>query len=81
MNKLKAFWYSLPHQVQAAVVVFVAAASSAFGASFMDASSCSNLVCVKHELGAAFGAGIVALRAFYMRPGPGRAGGPPSEGS
>jgi hypothetical protein len=83
MNKaiesLKSFWGSLPHQVQAAVVVFVSAAATYAGTAFSN-GSCWQWVCIKHGLGASAGAGLIALRAFYMRPGPGRQGGPANEG-
>lgn len=68
----KNFWHSLPHQVQAAVVVFTAAGSASLGKILSDPSTaCWQSGCVKHYLGAAVGAGLIALRAFYMRPGPG----------
>jgi hypothetical protein len=85
MNKAiewaKGVWSSLPHQVQAGAVVFASAAATFAGTAFSNPGSCWTLVCIKHALGASVGAGLVALRAFYMRPGPGRNGGPVNEGS
>ncbi len=83
MNKViawvKNFWHGLPHQAQAAVVVFASAAATYAGTVFSN-GACWTLVCIKHGLGASVGAGLIALRAFYMRPGPGRDGGPRWEG-
>jgi hypothetical protein len=78
MNKAiewaKSFWGGLPHQVQAGAVVFASAAATYAGTAFYNPSSCLQWVCIKHALGASAGAGLVALRAFYMKPGPGRNG-------
>lgn len=85
MNKAiewaKRFWRGLPHQAQAAVVVFASAAATYAGTAFTSPTSCWQWACIKHGLGASAGAGLIALRAFYMRPGPGRNGGPAYEGS
>ncbi len=72
---LTSFWKSLPHQAQAAAVIFASGAATYAGMLFSN-GSCWTLVCIKHGLGASVGAGLIALRAFYMRPGPGRSGGP-----
>lgn len=64
----KEAWAALPHQVQAAIVVFAAAAGAALGKSFSDPVSCWQWVCMKHYIGGAIGAGAVALRVFYMCP-------------
>lgn len=67
----RAFWASLPHQVQAGVVVFATAALTTlskelqallFGTAHFTRSS------LQHDLGAAITAGILAVRAFYMLP-------------
>jgi hypothetical protein len=66
---LKAFWASLPHQLQAIIVMFV----SAFFATFVHVaseSSCYTGSCLKHYAGTALTAGFVALRVFYMIPSP-----------
>jgi hypothetical protein len=75
MNKLvakaKAFWASLPHQVQAVIVVFATAAGTtlakelqalAFGTLSFSVSS------LQHDVGMAFTAGFIAAKAFYMLP-------------
>jgi predicted Na+-dependent transporter len=71
MNKLKAFWASLPHQVQAGVILFGTVAGTtlakelqalAFGTLSFSVSS------LEHDLGMAIFAGFVAVRAFYCEP-------------
>lgn len=75
MNKAfewaKSVWRTLPHWVQGGAVVFASGAATFAGTAFSNPGSCWTLVCIKHALGASVGAGLVALRAFYMRPGPG----------
>ena len=73
MNKLISFfrnlWVSLPHGVQAGVVLFVSAAGASLGKILTDpASACWTWVCIKQYVGVAIGAGVVAVRAFYMLP-------------
>jgi hypothetical protein len=70
-NKLKAFWASLPHQVQAAVVAFATAAGTVLGEELQALASGQQsftVATVKHDLLAALAAGLLALRAFYMFP-------------
>jgi hypothetical protein len=65
--KIKAFWGTLPHSVQAAIVTF---ASAAFG-TFVHAASeqgCYTGACLKHYAATAITTGLIALRAFYMIP-------------
>ena len=71
MNKVLKFWHSLDPKVQAGIVVVSAAAASSLGKAITDPASCWQWGCVKHYLGAAVGAGIIAGKAFYMRPGAG----------
>jgi hypothetical protein len=63
------FWYSLPHQVQAGMVLFATAAVTTLGQSIAD--GCWGWTCLKHAVGPAIAAGVIAVRTFYMRPGPG----------
>ncbi len=73
----KKFWGGLPVHIQAGIVVISAAAASSLGKALSDqASPCLQWVCLKHYIGIAVGSGIIAGRAFFMRPGPGRDGGP-----
>ena len=69
--EILAFWRSLPHQLQAMIVVFASAAATFLGGWLWDGPSCWTWFCLKHTLGAACGAGYIAVHAFYMRPGPG----------
>jgi len=73
MNKLKAFWASLPHQVQAVLILFGTAAGTtlakelqalAFGTLNFSKSS------LEHDLGMAVAAGLLAVKAFYSEPSP-----------
>jgi hypothetical protein len=75
MNKLiqraKAFWASLPHQVQAGVVIFSTSAGTVLGKEMQGwafGSPSFTWLCLRHDLGAASVAGFIALRAFYMFP-------------
>ena len=68
MNKLKAFWASLPHAVQALVILFVTTVGTTIAHSIEDGIFPHNLADAKHMLGTALVAGIVAVRAFYMLP-------------
>ena len=68
IQKLKAFWASLPHVVQAAIVLFVSTAGTTIAHSIEDGIVPHNWVDVKHLLVSAIVAGIVAVRAFYLLP-------------
>lgn len=79
MNKIKAFWNSLPHQVQAGVVAFATATGATLIHAFEDAglTSCSSWSCFGHALKTVFSphmvltalfAGAAALKVFYMIP-------------
>jgi len=70
-QRAKAFWASLPHQVQAGAVLFATASSTTlgkelqaliFGTAHFTRSS------LQHDIGAACVAGFLAVRAFYMLP-------------
>lgn len=62
-------WSSLPHPVQAGVVLFATAAGTSLGKVLTDpASACWTWACIKQYIGIAIGAGIVAVKAFYMLP-------------
>ena len=73
MNKLKAFWASLPHQVQAALILFGTVAGTTlakeiqayiFGTLNFSKSS------LEHDVSMALFAGFVAVKAFYSQPSP-----------
>jgi hypothetical protein len=64
-------WRRFPPYVQAGIVVFASTAASFLGDRLWDGASCWTWACLKHTVGAACGAGFVALKAFYARPGKG----------
>jgi hypothetical protein len=68
VNRLKAFWASLPHPVQAIAVLFVTTVSTTVAHSIEDGIVPHTWADAKHMLGTAVVAGIVAVRAFYMLP-------------
>jgi hypothetical protein len=69
ISLVRNLWASLPHGVQAGVVLFVSAAGASLGKILTDpASACWTWVCIKQYVGVAIGAGAVAVRAFYMLP-------------
>lgn len=73
IQKLKAFWSSLPHPVQALVL----SVATAMGTAVLHAASesfCFDTVCLKHYIGVSVAAGLAAARAFYMVPNRGANG-------
>jgi len=69
MSKLKAFWASLPHLVQAAIVAFAAGSGAYLGEALSDPSALVvSLGEPKKFAAGAILAGIASLRAFYMTP-------------
>jgi len=74
IQKLKAFWASLPHIVQAGVVLFITTVATTLAHSIEDGIVPHTWTDAKHLLGTAVVAGVIAVRAFYMLPnGTGRA--------
>lgn len=66
--KAKAFWASLPHQVQAAVVTFSAAAGGVITHAIEEGRVPNTWADIKHLVGTAIVSGLVALRVFYFLP-------------
>jgi len=71
LQKLRKLWSSLPHQVQAGLILFGTAAGTTlakelqariFGTLSFSVSS------LEHDLGMAFTAGFIAVRTFYCLP-------------
>ena len=78
IQKLKNFWSSLPHPVQALVVAFVGGCGAEIGNIAADFPNiCVNAVCLKRDIGLIVGAGLVAARAFYMLPNKAKSTPPP----
>jgi hypothetical protein len=79
--KLKNFWHSLPPKVQTAVLVFESAAGTFLTSTaslylLNPSSACWEWHCLRLTLAGSAVAGANAAKAFWMRPGPGREGGP-----
>jgi hypothetical protein len=75
MNKLiaraKAFWASLPHEVQAGVVMFATAAGTTLGKELQAlwfGTGSFTWITLRHDIGMAITAGVIAVRCFYMLP-------------
>lgn len=66
MNKLKAWWNSLPHPAQAAIMLFAGAAVAAVKHGFADAHGCLTEVCLKGYAWAALHGGVTAVIALYI---------------
>lgn len=68
IQKLKNFWASLPHVVQAGVVLFVTTVGTTIAHSIEDGVWPHTWHDVEHMLGTAVVAGAIAVKAFYMLP-------------
>lgn len=68
VQKIKAFWSSLPHQVQAGAVAFGSAAFVTVLQNAAKGEICSTWQCVHQHLSATISSGATALLAFYMKP-------------
>ena len=67
----KAFWASLPHQVQAGIILFGTAAGTTLGKelqAYFFGTAHFTRSSLQHDIGAALVAGFFAVRAFYMLP-------------
>jgi len=70
-QKLKAFWASLPHQIQGAIIAFGTAAGTVLGEELQALASGQESftgATIKKDVLSALAAGLIALRAFYMFP-------------
>jgi len=67
-QKILAYWASLPHWLQAGVILFVTTAGTTIAHSIEDGIFPSTWADVKHLAATAIVAGVVAVRAFYMLP-------------
>lgn len=68
INRLKAFWASLPHAVQAGAILFVTTAGTSVVHAIEDGIVPHSWADIRHLLGTAVVAGVIAVRAFYMLP-------------
>ena len=69
MNKLKAFWASVPQSVKTGLVIFEGGASGALFQLFADpgAKVCFTKACLQHYIGAVLVGGWLAVRYYYTR--------------
>lgn len=68
MNKLKALWASLPHQVQALIVAFASGFAAAAAHAYEDAGFQMSWGELHHLLPTFVAAGVTAARILYMIP-------------
>ncbi len=68
VNKLKAFWASLPHQVQALIVAFASGVAAAAAHAYEDAGFHMSWGELHHLLPTFIAAGVLAARALYKVP-------------
>lgn len=71
IQQAKVFWASLPHEVQAGIIIFVTAAGTTLGKEFQAlifGTAHFTKSSLQHDIGMAITAGIFAARAFYMLP-------------
>jgi hypothetical protein len=66
LNKIQAYWNSLPHEVQAAIMLFAGAAVAILKHNFADAHGCLTSICLKGYLWAALHGGLAAVVALYI---------------
>jgi hypothetical protein len=68
---LKRFWSSLPHQVQALILLFLTTALTTLGKELQElflGNEAFTWLMLRHDIVAAVVAGLVVVRAFYMLP-------------
>jgi hypothetical protein len=68
---IKRFWSSLPHQVQALILLFATAAGTTLGKEFQElflGNEAFTWLMFKHDIVVAAVAGVTAVRIFYMMP-------------
>lgn len=66
IQKVQAYWNSLPHPVQAAIMLFGGAAVAVVKHSFADAHGCLTETCLKGYVYAGLHGGIAAVVALYI---------------
>ena len=66
LAKLKAWWNSLPHPAQAAIMLFAGAAVAALKHAFADAHGCLSKACLQGYAWSALHGGVTAVIALYI---------------
>jgi hypothetical protein len=71
-SEVKSAWHGLSRKSQATLVFGASIFVTTLGKMIGDpATACYHWTCIRHDIGTAIGAGIAAVFALYMRPGPG----------
>lgn len=65
-SKIQTWWNSLPHAVQAAILLFAGAATGVIRKVIETPDACMSLVCWKAYVASAVHAGVVAVIALYI---------------
>jgi hypothetical protein len=66
ISKVQLWWNSLPHPVQAAIMLFGGAAAGVVKHNFAEAHGCLTWLCVKGYTWSALQGGITAVVALYI---------------
>jgi hypothetical protein len=66
IQKIVGYWKSLPHPVQAAIMLFAGAASGVIKHAIAQPNACFTSVCWHGYLASALHAGILAVVALYI---------------
>lgn len=66
MTKLWAWWNSLPHPIQAAIMLFFGAATGVVKHTLSNPQACMTASCWKGYLASALHAGLLAVLALYV---------------
>lgn len=66
LTKIRNYWNSLPHPVQAVIMLFGGAAIAVLKRNFADAHGCLTESCLKGYAWAAVHGGVTAVIALYI---------------
>jgi hypothetical protein len=66
VQSIRAWWTSLPHPVQAAIMLAGGAAAAAIQHGFLTAHGCLSAVCIRGYLWAGVHGGVAAVVALYI---------------
>ena len=71
LQKIRNYWNSRPHQVQAIILLFATAAGTTLGKELQElllGNEAFTWLSLKHDISVAAIAGFAAVRMFYMLP-------------
>jgi hypothetical protein len=66
VSKIRSWWTSLPHPVQAGIMLFGGAATGVVHKVLENPNACMSLACWKQYLASAAHAGVLAVIALYI---------------